>query len=47
MVGGRLYYANQLPMANWFEMLENNASADALLDRVINTATRFTLDIKV
>lgn len=37
-------FASQLPVANWFETLDSNASAaDAILDRVINTATRFTL----
>lgn len=37
-------FANQLPVASWFETLDSNVSAaDAILDRVINTATRFTL----
>lgn len=37
-------FASQLPVANWFETLESNVSAaDAILDRVINTAMRFTL----
>ena len=42
--GKSTIFASQLPVANWFETLDSNASAaDAILDRVINTATRFTL----
>lgn len=35
---------SQLPVANWYETLDSNVSAaDAILDRVVNTASRFTL----
>jgi len=35
-------FASPLPVANWYESLDNNLSAaDAILDRVIHTATRF------
>ena len=34
----------KLPVANWYETLDSNVSAaDAILDRVVNTASRFTL----
>ena len=37
-------FASQLPVANWYETLDSNVSAaDAILDRVVNTASRFTL----
>ena len=37
-------FASQLPVANWYETLDSNVSAaDAILDRIINTASRFTL----
>lgn len=37
-------FASQLPVANWYETLDSNVSAaDAILDRVVNTALRFTL----
>lgn len=37
-------FASQLPVANWYETLNSNVSAtDAILDRVVNTASRFTL----
>ena len=37
-------FASQLPVASWYETLDNNVSAaDAILDRVIHTATRFEL----
>ena len=37
-------YASQLPVANWYETLDSNVSAaDAILDRVVNTASRFAL----
>ena len=36
-------FASQLPVANWYETLDSNVSAaDAILDRVVNTASRFT-----
>lgn len=37
-------FASQLPVANWYETLDSNVSAaDAILDRVVNTASRFAL----
>ena len=37
-------FASQLPVANWYETLNSNVSAaDAILDRVVNTASRFAL----
>ena len=37
-------FASQLPVANWNETLDSNVSAaDAILDRVVNTASIFTL----
>ena len=37
-------FASQLPAANWYEALDSNVSAvDAILDRVVNTASRFAL----
>ena len=37
-------FASQLSVANWYETLDSYVSAeDAILDRVVNTASRFTL----
>ena len=37
-------FASQVPVANWNETLETNTTAaDAILDRIIHTATRFQL----
>ena len=37
-------FASQLPVANRYETLDSNVSAaDAILDRVVNTASIFTL----
>ena len=37
-------FASQLLVANRYETLDSNVSAaDAILDRVVNTASRFTL----
>jgi len=37
-------FASQVPVANWYETLETNTTAaDAILDRIIHTATRFQL----
>lgn len=37
-------FASQIPVANWYETLENNTTAaDAILDRIIHSAIRFEL----
>lgn len=37
-------FASQIPVSGWYETLETNTTAaDAILDRIIHTATRFTL----
>lgn len=37
-------FSSQVPVANWYETLEiNTTAADAILDRIIHTATRFNL----
>lgn len=36
--------ASQLPVSEWYEVLEaNTTAADAILDRIVHTAVRFTL----
>jgi len=36
--------ASQLPVANWYDVLKQNTTvADAILDRLVHTATRFEL----
>lgn len=37
-------FASQVPVANWYETLETNTTAaNAILDRIIRTTTRFQL----
>lgn len=37
-------FASQSPVANWYETPNSNVSAaDAIFDRVVNTASRFAL----
>lgn len=36
---------SQLPVTDWYEILEaNTTAADAILDRIVHTATRFSLE---
>ena len=36
--------ASQLPISNWYDILKGNTTAaDAILDRLVHTATRFEL----
>jgi len=35
--------ASQLPVANWFDLFEDQVIADAILDRLVHTAHRFEL----
>ena len=35
---------SQVPVADWYDMLdENTTAADAILDRIVHSAIRFTL----
>lgn len=34
---------SQLPVANWYDIMEANSTADAILDRIVHTAQRFEL----
>lgn len=36
-------YCSQLPVKNWYELIEEKTIADAILDRIIHSAIRFEL----
>ena len=36
--------ASQLPVANWYEYLNNNTVADAILDRLVHSSHRIELE---
>ncbi len=35
--------SSQLPVENWFDVIENETIADAILDRIVHTAYRIEL----
>ncbi|MNL73847.1 transposase/IS protein [compost metagenome] len=36
-------FCSQLPIKNWHDLIEQKAISDAILDRIIHSAIRFTL----
>lgn len=36
-------FCSQLPIKNWYELIEEKTIADAILDRIIHSAIRFEL----
>ena len=35
---------SQLPVRDWYDYLQNNTVADAILDRIVNSSHRVTLE---
>lgn len=36
-------FCSQLPVKNWYDLIEEKTIADAILDRIIHSAIRFEL----
>lgn len=36
-------FCSQLPIKNWYDLIEEKTIADAILDRIIHSAIRFEL----